>query len=85
MEQMCRRDVEAIMEQDRGLTARVGEDAAGSGEGLLLQGLKRDRQAEAELLKALEIEPKTLEFLLAPEDYYAKRGTWKEASEIARD
>ena len=51
--------------------------------GLLLQQLKRGVEAEATLLKAMEIEPKNAGFLYALADYYLKRGRFQEAKDIA--
>jgi tetratricopeptide (TPR) repeat protein len=51
--------------------------------GLLLQHLKRDSEAEAELLTALEIEPDNLDYLYALADYYLKRKRLDHARRIA--
>jgi tetratricopeptide (TPR) repeat protein len=51
--------------------------------GLLLQHLKRDMDAEAALLGALEIEPDNLDYLYAAADHYLKRGKLLKARDIA--
>ena len=51
--------------------------------GLLLQYLGRDREAEGELLEAVDIEPDNMDFLYAATDYYLKRGRLGEARRIA--
>jgi tetratricopeptide (TPR) repeat protein len=51
--------------------------------GLLLQHLKRDPEAEAALLGALEIEPDNLDYLYAAADHYLKRGKLVKARHIA--
>ena len=50
--------------------------------GLLLQQLKRDVEAEAALLGALEIEPDNLDYLYAAADHYLKRGKLVKAREV---
>jgi len=51
--------------------------------GLLLQHLKRDPEAEAALLGALEIEPNNLDYLYALADFYLKRGNLTKARILA--
>ena len=51
--------------------------------GLLLQQLKRDMEAEAALLGALEIEPDNLDYLYALADFYLKRGNLAQAKLFA--
>ena len=51
--------------------------------GLLLQHLKRDMDAEAALLGALEIEPENLDYMYALADHYLKRGKLLQARDIA--
>jgi predicted CXXCH cytochrome family protein len=51
--------------------------------GLLLQYLNRDREAEVELKKALNLEPKNMDFLYALFDYYFKRSRFHQARDIA--
>jgi Tfp pilus assembly protein PilF len=51
--------------------------------GLLLQTLGQDREAENELLAALEIEADNPDFLYAAADYYLKRGRLAEAERMA--
>jgi predicted CXXCH cytochrome family protein len=51
--------------------------------GLLLQQLKRPVEAETSLLKALEIEPDSMDFLFAVADHYIKRRKLLEARRIA--
>jgi tetratricopeptide (TPR) repeat protein len=50
---------------------------------LLLQHLKRDTEAEAALLTALEIEPDNLDYLYALADHYLKRQKLVDARRIA--
>jgi tetratricopeptide (TPR) repeat protein len=50
---------------------------------LLLQHLKRDTEAEAALLTALEIEPDNLDYLYALADHYLKRQKLVHARRIA--
>jgi len=50
---------------------------------LLQQQLKRDVEAEAALLAALEIEPDNLDYLYAAADHYLKRGKLVKAKIIA--
>jgi tetratricopeptide (TPR) repeat protein len=42
--------------------------------GLLLQSLERPPEAEAALMRALELEPENLDYLYALADHYLKRG-----------
>jgi tetratricopeptide (TPR) repeat protein len=51
--------------------------------GLLLQILKKDSEAEAELQKALDLDPENMDFLYALFDYYLKRSQYKKAKMIA--
>ena len=51
--------------------------------GLLLQYLQRDKKAEQALLKALEIDPNSMEYLYALADFYLKRGQFQKAKDIA--
>jgi tetratricopeptide (TPR) repeat protein len=51
--------------------------------GLLLQYLKRDAEAEGELLKALKLEPDNMDYLYALGDFYLKRGKSQKAKSIA--
>ncbi len=50
--------------------------------GLLLQYVRRDSDAEAALLSALEIEPDNLDFLYAVAEHYLKRRKFHEARKI---
>jgi len=52
--------------------------------GLLLQYLQRDNKAEQALLKALEIDPNSMEYLYALADFYLKRGKLQKARDIAQ-
>jgi len=52
--------------------------------GLLLQYLQRDNKAEQALLKALEINPNSMEYLYALADFYLKRGKFQKAKDIAQ-
>lgn len=51
--------------------------------GLLLQYLKRDSEAEAELSKAITLGPDNMDYLYALTEYYLKRGKLQEAKPIA--
>ncbi len=51
--------------------------------GLLLQYLKNDTESEAELKKALDLEPENMDFLYALFDFYFKRARFHQAKEIA--
>ncbi len=51
--------------------------------GLILQHLERDEEAEAALLKTLEIEPDQMDYLNAVADFYIKRERYREAKRIA--
>ena len=51
--------------------------------GLLFQQLKRDSEAEAALLEALEIEPVNMDYLYALADHYLKRGELMKAKSLA--
>jgi Tfp pilus assembly protein PilF len=51
--------------------------------GLLQQQLGKDREAEASLRRALEIEPNSPDFLHALADFYMKRSRWNDAKGIA--
>ncbi len=51
--------------------------------GLLLRHLKRDSEAEAELSKAVTLEPDNMDYLYALTEYYLKRGKFQEAKPIA--
>jgi tetratricopeptide (TPR) repeat protein len=51
--------------------------------GLLLQFLKRDADAEAALIKALELESDNLDYLYALADFYLKKGRIQKAKDIA--
>ena len=51
--------------------------------GLLLQFLKRDADAEAALIKALEIDSDNLDYLYALADFYLKKGRILKAKDIA--
>jgi tetratricopeptide (TPR) repeat protein len=52
--------------------------------GLLLQYLHRDEKAEQSLLKALEIDPNSLEYLYALADFYLKSGKFQKAKDMAQ-
>jgi tetratricopeptide (TPR) repeat protein len=52
--------------------------------GLLLQFLKRDADAEAALIKALEIDSDNLDYLYALADFYLKKGRTQQAKDIAK-
>jgi len=52
--------------------------------GLLLQFLHRDEKAEQSLLKALEIDPNSMEYLYALADFYLKRGKFQKAKDMAQ-
>ena len=52
--------------------------------GLLLQYLQRDKKAEQALLKALEIEPNSMDYLYALADFYLKRGKFQKAKGMAQ-
>jgi tetratricopeptide (TPR) repeat protein len=51
--------------------------------GLLLQFLKRDTDAEAALIKALEIDSDNLDYLHAIADFYLKKGNFQQAKKVA--
>ena len=51
--------------------------------GLLLQFLKRDADAEAALIKALELDSDNLDYLYALADFYLKKGRIQKAKDIA--
>lgn len=51
--------------------------------GLLLQQLKSHSKAEASLLRALEIEPDSMDYLYALADHYIRRGKLSEARRFA--
>jgi tetratricopeptide (TPR) repeat protein len=51
--------------------------------GLLLQHLKRDNEAETALLKTLDLEPDSIDYLYALADHYIKRGQWEKAKSMA--
>ena len=51
--------------------------------GLLFQYLQRDNKAEQALLRALEIDPNSMEYLYALADFYLKRGKFQKAKDIA--
>jgi tetratricopeptide (TPR) repeat protein len=51
--------------------------------GLLLQYLRRDAEAEAALLKALKLDPDSMDYLYALADHYLKRGKLQKAKIIA--
>ena len=51
--------------------------------GLLLQFLKRENESEAALLKALELEPRNIDYLYALTDHYLKRGKYSEGKKTA--
>jgi len=51
--------------------------------GLLLEYLRRDPEAEAALLRALEIEPDNMDYLYAVGQYYLKREEYQKAKAIA--
>ena len=51
--------------------------------GLLLQYLQKDEKAEQALLRALEIDPNSAEYLYALADFYLKRGKLQKARSIA--
>lgn len=51
--------------------------------GVLLDYLQRDREAEAALLKALELEPDQMDYLRAAAEFYLKRKRFPEAKGIA--
>ena len=51
--------------------------------GLLLAQMGRDAEAEAALLKALSVEPQSVDFLYALIDFYYRRGNTKKALEFA--
>jgi tetratricopeptide (TPR) repeat protein len=53
--------------------------------GLLLQQLKQDADAQASLLKALELEPDNLDYLYVLADFYLKRKKWQQARSIAKE
>ena len=52
--------------------------------GLLLQHLQQDEKAEAALLRALELDSDSMEYLYALADYYLKRGKLQKAKGIAK-
>ncbi|MCP4756043.1 MAG: tetratricopeptide repeat protein [Proteobacteria bacterium] len=52
--------------------------------GLLLQQLGRDAAAEAALLRALEIDPDSVDYLYAACFFYFKKGEFPEAKRLAR-
>ena len=51
--------------------------------GVLLDYLQRDREAEKALLKALELDPDQMDYLVAAADFYLKRKRFPEAKRIA--
>ena len=51
--------------------------------GLLLQQLGSDADAETELRKSVELEPRNVDYLYALTDFYFKRGRLSEALELA--
>jgi Tfp pilus assembly protein PilF len=51
--------------------------------GLLLQHMGKGPEAERSLLKALELEPRNLDYLYAAADHYVKAGRFGEARKIA--
>jgi len=51
--------------------------------GLLLQYLQKDEGAESALLKALELEADSMDYLYALADHYMKRGKLEKAKIIA--
>jgi Tfp pilus assembly protein PilF len=51
--------------------------------GLLLQVLKRDREAEESLKRALSLDAGSLDFQYALADFYFKRGRYAQAEEMA--
>jgi tetratricopeptide (TPR) repeat protein len=51
--------------------------------GLLLQFLKRDADAKAALIKALELESDNLDYLYALADFYLKKGRFQQAKNVA--
>jgi tetratricopeptide (TPR) repeat protein len=51
--------------------------------GLLLQVLRRDREAEDALKKALSLEPQDFDFLYALADFYIKRARFSLAEQVA--
>jgi tetratricopeptide (TPR) repeat protein len=51
--------------------------------GLLLQFLKRDADAEAALIKALELDSENIDYLYALADFYLKKGRIQKAKDIA--
>ncbi len=52
--------------------------------GLLLQHLKQDEKAEAALLRALELDSDSMDYLYALADYYLKRGKLYKTKGIAK-
>ncbi len=52
--------------------------------GLLFQHLKRDEKAEQALLKALEIDPNSMEYLYALADFYLKREKFLKAKNVTQ-
>jgi tetratricopeptide (TPR) repeat protein len=52
--------------------------------GLLLDFLHKDLEAQAALLRALELDPDNLDFLNALAQFYLKRGKYQEAKSIAK-
>lgn len=51
--------------------------------GLLLAQLGRDAEAEAALLKALSVEPQSVDYLYALIDFYLRRGKMDKALDFA--
>ena len=51
--------------------------------GLLLRVLKRDADAEAALIKALELGPDNIDYLYALADFYLKKGKIQKAKDLA--
>jgi tetratricopeptide (TPR) repeat protein len=52
--------------------------------GLLLQYLQKDEKAEQVLLRALEIDPNSMEYLYALTDFYLKRNKLQKAKDMAQ-
>ena len=74
---------EAVVYLKKAAKGMPGHARAHYNLGLLLQYLKKDADAEAALITALDLETENMDYMYALTEYYLKRGKFQQAKKIA--